>query len=154
MTRAPERLSTAQRSVVRRNPLLQTLGREGERLKVSLLHPVRSVPLAFLAVIIIGAGILMLPISRAGEVDDLVTTAFFTAVSSVCVTGLITVDTATFWTPFGHGVILMLIQVGGFGIMSLASLLALFVRKTIGLRCHHCRGTRFPGDHPVIQESL
>jgi trk system potassium uptake protein TrkH len=134
MTRAPERLQTAEPTIVRRNPVLQALGHEGERLKASLLHPVRSVPLAFLAVIIVGAGILMLPISRVGEDDDMVTTAFFTAVSSVCVTGLITVDTATFWTPFGHVVILALIQVGGFGIMSLASLLALFVRKTIGLR--------------------
>ncbi|WP_081765927.1 TrkH family potassium uptake protein [Arthrobacter sp. 31Y] len=134
MTRAPERLPTAERSIIRSNALLQSLGREGERLKTALLHPVRSVPLAFLAVIVLGALILMLPISRTGTVDDIVTTAFFTAVSSVCVTGLITVDTATFWTPFGHVVILSLIQVGGFGIMSLASLLALFVRKNIGLR--------------------
>ncbi len=134
MTRAPERPPTAGRPIIRSNPMLQALGREGERLKAALLHPVRSVPLAFLAVIIVGAGILMLPVSRTGTVDDIVTTAFFTAVSSVCVTGLITVDTATFWTPFGHVVILALIQVGGFGIMSLASLLALFVRKTIGLR--------------------
>ncbi|VXC66000.1 Potassium uptake protein, integral membrane component, KtrB [Arthrobacter sp. 9V] len=134
MTRAPERLPIGERSIVRGNPMLEALGREGERLKASLLHPVRSVPLAFLAVIIVGAGILMLPVSRVGQDDDMVTTAFFTAVSSVCVTGLITVDTATFWTPFGQVVILALIQVGGFGIMSLASLLALFVRKTIGLR--------------------
>ena len=52
----------------------------------------------------------------------------------MCVTGLITVDTATFWTPFGQAVILGLIQVGGFGIMTLATLLALLVRKSIGLR--------------------
>jgi len=134
MTRAPEKLPTSRSIRDRGNPLLQALGQKGERLKVALLHPVRSVPLAFLAVIIVGAGLLMLPISRTGSAEDIVTTAFFTAVSSVCVTGLITVDTATFWTPFGHGVIIMLIQVGGFGIMSLASLLALFVRKTIGLR--------------------
>ncbi|WP_017197228.1 potassium transporter TrkG [Arthrobacter sp. M2012083] len=134
MTRAPERLPSAERPVIRRGPVLQTLGHEGERLKAALLHPVRLVPLAFLAVIIVGAGILMLPISRTGGGEEIVTTAFFTAVSAVCVTGLITVDTATFWTPFGHAVILGLIQVGGFGIMSLATLLALFVRKTIGLR--------------------
>lgn len=60
--------------------------------------------------------------------------AFFTAVSAVCVTGLITVDTATFWTPLGQIVILALIQVGGFGIMTLATLLALLVRKSLGLR--------------------
>ncbi|MDR6436536.1 potassium uptake TrkH family protein [Paenarthrobacter nicotinovorans] len=122
------------RSTTQLSPVLRVLANEGERLKASLLHPVRSVPMAFLAVIILGAGILMLPISRTGEAEDIITTAFFTAVSAVCVTGLITVDTATFWTPFGHVVILALIQVGGFGIMSLATLLALFVRKTIGLR--------------------
>lgn len=134
MTRAPEKLPTAERPMIRRRPVLQAIEHEGGRFKAALLHPVRLVPLAFLAVIVLGAGILMLPISRTGEGGDVVTTAFFTAVSAVCVTGLITVDTATYWTPFGHVVILGLIQVGGFGIMSLATLLALFVRKTIGLR--------------------
>lgn len=123
-----------ERPGVHRNPMLQTLSDGGERIKTALLHPVRSVPLAFLAIILLGAGLLMLPASRTGTAEDIVTTAFFTAVSAVCVTGLITVDTATFWTPFGQGVILGLIQVGGFGIMSLATLLALFVRKSIGLR--------------------
>ncbi|WP_275775935.1 potassium transporter TrkG [Paenarthrobacter sp. Y-19] len=123
-----------ERSLIRRSPLQLAVADQGQRLVSGLLHPVRLVPLAFLAVIIVGAGMLMLPISRTGDTGDIVTTAFFTAVSSVCVTGLITVDTATYWTPFGHGVILALIQVGGFGIMSLATLLALFVRKTIGLR--------------------
>jgi len=123
-----------ERSLIRRSPLQLAVADQGQRLVSGLLHPVRLVPLAFLAVIIVGAGVLMLPISRTGDSGDIVTTAFFTAVSSVCVTGLITVDTATYWTPFGHGVVLALIQVGGFGIMSLATLLALFVRKTIGLR--------------------
>jgi potassium uptake TrkH family protein len=59
--------------------------------------------------------------------------ALFTSVSAVCVTGLITVDTPGFWTPFGHAVILGLIQVGGFGIMSVGTLLALMLRKKIGL---------------------
>ena len=76
----------------------------------------------------------MLPISRTGSEPDVFMPALFTSVSAVCVTGLITVDTATFWTPFGQGVILGLIQAGGFGIMTLATLLALLVRKNIGLR--------------------
>ncbi|MEO6531298.1 MAG: potassium transporter TrkG [Specibacter sp.] len=100
----------------------------------ALRHPVRTVPLAFLAVIIVGAGLLMLPLSRTASDADYLMPALFTAVSAVCVTGLTTVDTATFWTPFGHFVILALIQVGGFGIMALATLLALLVRKSIGLR--------------------
>lgn len=60
--------------------------------------------------------------------------ALFTAVSAVCVTGLITVDTATFWSGFGQAVILGLIQVGGLGIMVVATLLGLLVSKRLGLR--------------------
>lgn len=108
--------------------------KKGSRLAGALQHPVRTVPLAFLAVILVGAALLMLPFSRTAGDTEFLMPALFTAVSAVCVTGLITVDTATFWTPFGHVVILALIQVGGFGIMALATLLALLVRKSIGLR--------------------
>jgi trk system potassium uptake protein TrkH len=110
-------------------------GRENA-IKRALSHPVRSVPLAFLAVIILGAAVLMLPLARTGSEPgaDPLMAALFTSVSAVCVTGLITVDTATYWTPFGQAVIMALIQVGGFGIMTLATLLALLVRKSIGLR--------------------
>ncbi|MBT2550432.1 TrkH family potassium uptake protein [Arthrobacter sp. ISL-65] len=107
---------------------------KADSVRRTLLHPVRSVPLAFLAVILLGAGLLLLPAARTAVDTDPMLPALFTAVSAVCVTGLATVDTATFWTPFGQGVILGLIQVGGFGIMTLATLLALLVRKTIGLR--------------------
>ncbi|MCT9627375.1 TrkH family potassium uptake protein [Pseudarthrobacter equi] len=91
-------------------------------------------PLAFLAVILLGAGLLALPLSRTAPEQEALLPALFTSVSAVCVTGLVTVDTATYWTPLGQGVILGLIQVGGFGIMTLATLLALMVRKSIGLR--------------------
>jgi trk system potassium uptake protein TrkH len=111
-----------------------TKARKESAIRRALSHPVRSVPLAFLAVIIIGAALLMLPASRTGTGPDVLMPALFTSVSAVCVTGLITVDTATFWTPFGQAVILGLIQAGGFGIMTLATLLALLVRKSIGLR--------------------
>jgi potassium uptake TrkH family protein len=110
------------------------MARKESAVRRALSHPVRSVPLAFLSVIIVGAGLLVLPISRTGSDPDALLAALFTSVSAVCVTGLITVDTATFWTPFGQGVILVLIQAGGFGIMTLATLLALLVRKSIGLR--------------------
>jgi trk system potassium uptake protein TrkH len=97
-------------------------------------NPVRLVPVGFLATIMVGAGLLMLPISRADHDAAVVMPALFTAVSAVCVTGLIIVDTPTFWTPFGQVVILGLIQIGGFGIMTLGTLLALVVRKRLGLR--------------------
>ena len=97
-------------------------------------HPVRAVPVAFLMVIMLGTALLMLPAARTDGGSEAFMPAAFTSVSAVCVTGLITVDTATFWTPLGQGIILGLIQVGGFGIMTLATLLALLVRKSIGLR--------------------
>ncbi|WP_427008182.1 potassium transporter TrkG [Pseudarthrobacter sp. H2] len=106
----------------------------GDSLGLGMLNPVRSVPLAFLAVILLGSGLLMLPVARTAAESDPGLPALFTAVSAVCVTGLITVDTPTYWSPFGQAVILGLIQVGGFGIMTLATLLALLVRKSIGLR--------------------
>ena len=75
------------------------------RIRRLLLHPVRSVPVAFLAVIMIGAGLLLLPASHYPTDSDVGMPALFTSVSAVCVTGLITVDTATFWTPFGRMVV-------------------------------------------------
>ena len=97
-------------------------------------HPARLVPLAFLATIIVGTVLLSLPIATAGPTRPPVLTAAFTSVSAVCVTGLITVDTATYWSPFGQAVILGLIQVGGFGIMTLATLLTMLVGGRLGLR--------------------
>ncbi|MFI7482112.1 TrkH family potassium uptake protein [Kocuria sp. M1R5S2] len=96
-------------------------------------NPVRLVPAGFLVTILCGALVLMLPVSRAVHDAPVVMPAIFTAFSAVCVTGLITVDTPTFWSPFGQVVILVLIQVGGFGIMTLSTLLALLVRKRLGL---------------------
>jgi trk system potassium uptake protein TrkH len=61
-------------------------------------------------------------------------TALFTATSAVAVTGLITVDTATYWTPFGQAVILLLFQVGGFGIMTAAVVLGLVAGRDFRLR--------------------
>lgn len=94
--------------------------------------PARIVPLSFLAVIAVGTLLLSLPIAHAsGQTNHLA--AAFTTVSAVCVTGLVTVDTATYWTPFGQAVILLLIQVGGLGTMTLATLLALLIRGKITL---------------------
>ena len=99
-----------------------------------VMHPARIVPLAFLAAIAVGTGLLSLPFATSGPSRPPVLTAAFTSVSAVCVTGLTTVDTATYWTTSGQVVILALIQVGGFGIMTLATLLILMVRGRLGLR--------------------
>jgi potassium uptake TrkH family protein len=94
---------------------------------------VRVVPLAFLAAIAIGTVLLMLPAARsgAGSADPL--TALFTATSAVCVTGLIVVDTPGYWSPFGQWVIMGMFQVGGFGIMTAATLLTVLVTRRLGL---------------------
>lgn len=97
-----------------------------------LRRPVRLVPLAFLAVILVGTALLCLPpMHHDGQVRPLV--AAFTAVSATCITGLTVVDTATYWTPLGQTVILLLTQMGGFGIMSIATLLAIIVKGYIEL---------------------
>lgn len=98
------------------------------------IHPTRLVVLAFGALITIGTALLLLPFAHAeGERTSLMN-ALFTATSAVCVTGLTVVDTATHWSPFGKVVIIVLIQIGGFGIMTLGSLFALVLSRQLGLR--------------------
>jgi trk system potassium uptake protein TrkH len=90
----------------------------------SKMHPTQVLVLGFLSLILIGTILLNLPIaSRSGESVGLVN-ALFTATSAVCVTGLVVVDTLTHWTTFGHIVILVLIQIGGLGFMTLGTLFA------------------------------
>lgn len=96
-------------------------------------HPARLVPLAFLATIMLGTAVLMLPIARADEGAAPFLTALFTAVSATCVTGLAVVDTATYWSGFGQTVILLLFQIGGFGMMTGATLLAMLVADRVRL---------------------
>lgn len=96
-------------------------------------HPARLVPLGFLIAILVGTGLLMLPVSKAGEGAAPLLTALFTSTSAVCVTGLIVVDTPVYWSGFGQAVILALFQVGGFGIMTGATLLGLLVAGRLNL---------------------
>ena len=103
-------------------------------MRPGVTHPARIVPIAFLAAIVVGTVLLSLPIATPGPTRPPVLDAAFTSVSAVCVTGLITVDTATYWSPFGQVVILGLIQIGGFGIMTLATLLGLLVGGKLKLK--------------------
>ena len=91
------------------------------------------VPLAFLAIILLGTALLSLPWATATGDPAPLLTALFTATSATCVTGLITVDTATYWSLFGQVVILGLFQVGGFGIMTGATLLGLLISRRMKL---------------------
>jgi potassium uptake TrkH family protein len=96
-------------------------------------HPAQLVAGSFLVVIVGGTLLLLLPGARAEPGSAPLLVALFTATSAVCVTGLIVVDTPTYWSGFGQVVILVLIQVGGFGIMTFASLLGLLVSRRLGM---------------------
>ncbi|MEU3253396.1 potassium transporter TrkG [Streptomyces sp. NPDC006997] len=104
------------------------------RLALLALHPARAVVVGFALVVLVGAALLSLPFATEQRAAADFVTALFTATSAVCVTGLVTVDTGTYWSGFGEGVILALIQVGGFGIMTMASLLALLISGRLRLR--------------------
>ena len=92
------------------------------------------ISLSFFVIIIIGTLLLSLPISsRDREVTPLLD-CLFTATSSTCVTGLVTVDTGTHWSLFGQCVILLMIQIGGLGFMTIATVLFMLINKKLGLR--------------------
>ena len=104
----------------------------GERKRITG-SPSRLIALVFLGIILAGTFLLMLPVSsRNGTPCDFLS-ALFTATSATCVTGLTPFDTWTQWSGFGQGVLLCLIQIGGLGFMSVASLLFFLIRSRIGL---------------------
>ena len=96
-----------------------------------LLTAQRIIIFGFLFVILTGTLFLLLPISRNESVSFI--DALFTATSATCVTGLVVNNTATFWSSFGHVVILLLIQIGGMGVITLAILIGILSGKKIGL---------------------
>lgn len=89
--------------------------------------------LGFLSIIILGSLLLMLPFATRDGKGAVFSEALFTATSAVCVTGLVVQDTATYWSSFGQGVILMLIQIGGMGIVTIAVSVAMVSGRKIGL---------------------
>lgn len=94
----------------------------------------QMIALGFLLLIFIGAILLMLPVSsRNGEWTPFIT-ALFTSTSATCVTGLVLVDTFTHWSIFGQLVLLVLIQIGGLGFITIGITVSLMLRKKIGLK--------------------
>ena len=91
------------------------------------------ISLGFLSVILLGSLLLMLPIATKSGQSTSFSDALFTATSAVCVTGLVIKDTATYWSLFGQGVILLLIQIGGMGIITIAIAIATVSGRKIGL---------------------
>lgn len=89
--------------------------------------------LGFLGAILLGALLLMLPFATADGKGASFADAFFTATSATCVTGLIVQDTATYWSGFGQAVILIMIQIGGMGVVTIAVAVSVASGKKIGL---------------------
>jgi trk system potassium uptake protein len=97
-------------------------------------NPTQLIVGGFLAAILTGTALLMLPLASTGDGSAPFLTAWFTATSAVCVTGLIVVDTPVYWSNVGEVVLLVLIQLGGFGLMTVGSLVGLLLSRRIGLR--------------------
>ncbi len=109
----------------------------------SKLTATRTIAAGFLGIILAGTFLLMLPVSSAeGNVTDFLT-ALFTATSATCVTGLVVVDTYAGWSVFGKAVILLLIQIGGLGFMTVGVFVAVLMKKNIGLK-----------ERGILQESM
>lgn len=89
--------------------------------------------LGFAGVILLGTLLLLLPFATASGKSASFVDSLFTSTTSVCVTGLVVQETATYWSDFGHGVILVLIQIGGLGVITMAASFALLAGRKIGL---------------------
>lgn len=110
---------------------------------IKKLSAPQIIAIGFLGIILIGAFLLTLPISSSsGDPTDFFT-CLFTSTSAVCVTGLVVVDTGTHWSLFGQGIIISLIQIGGLGFMTIATMFLILSGKKIGLK-----------DRVLIKESL
>ena len=95
--------------------------------------PFQVIIFGFLFVILMGSFLLMLPVSSQEGVSTPFLDALFTSTSAVCVTGLVIHDTATYWSNFGQFVIILLIQIGGLGVITVAGAFAIFSGRRIGL---------------------
>ncbi|MGJ4051312.1 TrkH family potassium uptake protein [Corynebacterium macclintockiae] len=112
------------------------IAHSGERRQQSRqgFSPAQLVSVSFLLLILAGTALLLLPFSRSGPESPEFTTALFTATSATCLTGLTVVDTATYWSHFGQVVIMLLIQVGGLGIMTLATVVSFVLAGQMGVK--------------------
>lgn len=111
-----------------------SFGKKKKTAKSYQMHPTRIIATSFAAIILLGTVLLMLPVSsRDGQSVSLLK-ALFTATSATCVTGLVMADTWTQWSAFGQVVIISMIEIGGLGFMSAASVVIFLFRRKIGLR--------------------
>ena len=107
------------------------------------LTTTQIIMLSFLAVILLGSLLLALPISSADGTAVPYLDALFTATTATCVTGLVTLTTVSTWSTFGHVVILLLIQIGGLGVITIISAVMLLLHKRMGI-----------GDRLLLQDAF
>lgn len=111
-----------------------------KKLSLSTTH---IIMLSFLAVILVGSLLLSMPVSSASGEAVPYLDALFTATTATCVTGLVTLPTVTTWSVFGQAVILVLIQVGGLGVITMMSALMILLHKRMGI-----------GDRLLLQDAF
>lgn len=108
--------------------------KKGETSVIEIKNHQTSFPklltMGFIVIILVGTGLLMLPLSTRGQRASLIT-ALFTSTSATCVTGLSLVDTARYWTLFGQVVIAVLMELGGLGFMTFAVMASMLIRKRV-----------------------
>lgn len=109
-------------------------GRAKKKNPFRQLSQIKTIGLGFLLIILAGSLLLMLPASRKEGADPSYLDCLFTAVSATCVTGLVTVDTYRTWTAAGRAVILLMIQLGGLGFVTVGIYFSIILRNRIGLK--------------------
>ena len=102
--------------------------------RIARITPGQMIIISFISLILIGTCFLMLPISTNTNQSTPFLDALFTATSASCVTGLVVQDTASYWSLFGQLVILILIQIGGLGVITMAILLFVLKKRKIGFK--------------------
>lgn len=133
--RTPRRLP-APASITRHGHVSRSLGGRIRDLVDEFAHssPSRFAVLVFTSIILVWTVLLMLPVSSATREVTPFHEALFTAVSTICVTGLSVVDMSTHWSPFGNAVVFVGIEVGAVGVLTLASIMGAIVARRLGLR--------------------
>ena len=111
--------------------------------KRNVISTTHMILLSFLNAILIGTLLLMLPISSANREATSFLDALFTATTSTCVTGLVVTPTVSSWSVFGQVVILILIQIGGLGVITIMSALMILFHKKMGI-----------GDRMLLQDAF
>ena len=115
---------------------MNILGEKNKKIRLSMARrfsSFRIIVFGFALLILVGALLLMTPLASAsGQWTDFLS-ALFTSTSAVCVTGLVVLDTGTYWSVFGQVILLILIQIGGLGIVTISLAISIVAGKKIGL---------------------